>query len=128
MIKLLFIFATSCLLYGHSFNKTEKLTTRYAYVRHIEMDKTAEGNDRFVHVVSDVVPFTCEIGENNIEQQFMKHYDAFEKTKTRDIAAIGECSAWIYRSQDEALSKRREYLASVNYRKRIISNFYISCK
>jgi hypothetical protein len=132
-----------------SVDKTKKAGTRYAFVVDVEYDWSFDKgpksdpygkrspetrlacSDCDVFIITDVIAYNCNISDNNIKYQFNDHYEAFERTKTRhrNINTTNLTYVWTYSSYDEAVSKRREYMAGQgSRRKRVISNFNIICK
>jgi 4-aminobutyrate aminotransferase-like enzyme len=116
-----------------SFNKPQAHThkTWYAYATGTERDKSlddAKGHG-YVDLTTNIVSYTCSHGHNEVARQFMKHYEAEEKTTHRDLEYNFPVSAWVYNSYDEALESRREWLAKANAKhKRRIEKFYVTCK
>ena len=114
-------------------NKTATLGVRYAFVTDTERDKTLDEDSKngYVNITTNIVSVECNIGTNAIESQYIKHYNAEERTQTRDRAFIGSSgitSVWIYNSYDEALASRRDWLAKKgNEHKRRIEHFYVTC-
>lgn len=113
--------------------KTETSGVRYAFITDTERDKTLDedGKNGYINITTNIASVDCNIGTNTIESQYIKHYDAEERTENRDrafIGASGITSAWIYDSFDEALASRRDWLAKKgSERKRRINYFYVSC-
>lgn len=119
-----------------SFNNTQKSiigNTQYAFVTDTEHDKAydEDGKNGYVNITTNIVYVDCNLGKNAIESQYIKHYEAEEKTQNRDRAFIGSpsiTSAWIYDNYDEALASRRDWLAKKgNEHKRRINYFYVTC-
>ncbi len=137
-----FIFLT-ILCTSFSVDKTKKAGTRYAFVVDVEYDWAYDKGPKSVpetrivcsycevYIFTDVIAYNCNISDNNIKYQFNDHYEAFERTKTRhrNMNTTYLTYVWTYSSYDEAVSKRREYMAREgSKRKRVISNFNIICK
>lgn len=114
-------------------NKTEITGVRYAFVTDTERDKAYDEEDRngYVNITTNIVSINCNIGTNAIESQYIKHYEAEERTQNRDRAFIGMSgitTACIYNSYDEALASRRDWLAKKgNEHKRRINYFHVTC-
>ena len=131
MKKLILLF--SLIIVFTSFTRKENTATRYAFITDTEHDKAydEDGKNGYVNITTNIVFVDCNIGTNAIESQYIKHYEAEEKTQNRERAFIGSpgiTSAWIYNSYDEAVASRRNWLAKKgNERKRIIKHFYITC-
>lgn len=134
MKKLLILLLLTLVL--TSFNNKQKNiigNTRYAFVTDTEHDKAYEEDDKngYVNITTNIVAVDCNLGTNAIEGQYIKHYEAEERTQDRDRAFIGSAgitSAWIYNSYDEAFASRRDWLANKgNERKRRIEHFYVTC-
>ncbi len=106
---------------------------RYAFVTDTERDKTLDEDSKngYVNITTNIVSVECNIGTNAIESQYIKHYNAEERTQNRDRAFIGSSgimSAFIYNTYDEALASRRDWLAKKgNEHKRRIEHFYVTC-
>jgi len=115
-----------------SFNSMQE-NTRYAFITDTEHDKAYDeaGKNGYVNITTNIVAVDCNLGTNAIEGQYIKHYEAEERTQDRDRAFVGSSgitSAWIYNSYDEALASRRDWLANKGTeRKRRIEHFYITC-
>ena len=118
---------------GFTNNKPAITNTRYAFVTDTERDKTLDEDSKngYVNITTNIVSVECNIGTNAIESQYIKHYNAEERTQTRDRAFIGSSgitSAFIYNTYDEALASRRDWLAKKgNEHKRRIEHFYVTC-
>lgn len=114
-------------------NKTETVGVHYAFITDTERDKTLDEDSKngYVNITTNIVSVNCNIGTNTVERQYIKHYEAEERTQNRDRAFIGTSgitSAWIYDSYDEALASRRDWLAKKgDERKRRINYFYVTC-
>lgn len=114
--------------------KTATSGVRYAFITDTERDKALDEDTKngYVNITTNIASVDCNIGTNAIESQYIKHYEAEEKTQNRDRAFIGESgitTAWIYNSYDEALASRRDWLAKQSYEhKRRIEYYYITCK
>lgn len=136
MKKLTTLLLLSVTLVITSFTTTNKSKTagvRYAFVTDTERDKTLDEDSKngYVNITTNIVSVECNIGTNAIESQYIKHYNAEERTQTRERAFIGSSgitSAWIYNSYDEALASRRDWLAKKGTEhKRRIEHFYVTC-
>lgn len=136
MRKLITLLLLSVTLVITSFTTTNKTATagvRYAFITDTERDKAYDEEDRngYVNITTNIVSIDCNIGTNAVESQYIKHYEAEERTENRDRAFIGVSgitSAWIYDSYDEALESRRDWLAKQSYEhKRRINYFYVTC-
>jgi len=136
MKKLTTLFLLSVTLVITSFTINNKAATagvRYAFVTDTERDKALDedGKNGYVNITTNIVSVECNIGTNAIESQYIKHYEAEERTQNRDRAFIGTpgiTSAWIYDSYDKALASRRDWLAKKgNEHKRRINYFYVTC-
>lgn len=119
-----------------SFNSIPKSidsNTKYAFITDTEHDKAYDEDDKngYVNITTNIVAIDCNLGTNAIEGQYIKHYNAEEKTQDRNRAFIGSAgitNAWIYNSYDEAFASRRDWLAKKgNERKRRIEYFYLTC-
>jgi hypothetical protein len=114
-------------------NKTATAGVRYAFVTDTERDKTLDEDSKngYVNITTNIVSIDCNIGTNAIKSQYIKHYEAEERTQNRERAFIGTSgitTAWIYDSYDEALASRRDWLAKKgNEHKRRIEYFYVTC-
>ncbi len=131
MKNLVFLLMLTLVSMGFTSKKMETPpATRYAFVTDLEHDKSYDqpGKAGIVSLTSEVVSYSCDITDNNIKYQYIDHYNAYEKTGTKN--RWGETtSVWTYSSYDEAVSKRRERVAkTTNANKRTVYNFYISCK
>lgn len=115
-------------------NKTVRQPVKnyYAFVISTEWDKRYDepGNNGYVDLTTEVVSFNCEKSESTIKYQFLEHYRAEEQRNDRSVAFDGNTtSAWVYNTYDEAVASRRKSMAKQgSQRKRIIRNFYITCK
>ena len=113
-------------------NKSKTAGVRYAFVTDTERDKTLddESKNGYVNITTNIASVDCNLGTNALESQYIKNYNAEERTQNRDRAFIGSSgimSAWIYNSYDEALASRRDWLAKKgNEHKRRIENFYVT--
>lgn len=131
--RILLLFLTLVLTSFNSNNKTVITGARYAFITDTEHDKAydEDGKNGYVNITTNIVYVDCNLGTNAIESQYIKHYEAEERTQDRERAFIGSSgitTAWIYDSYDEALASRRDWLAKKgNERKRIIKHFYITC-
>ncbi|TVZ59288.1 hypothetical protein NA63_1816 [Flavobacteriaceae bacterium MAR_2010_105] len=118
-----------------SFTKTqnENTITHYAFVTDTEHDKAYDEDSKngYVNIATNIVSINCELSKNTIENQYIKHYEAEERTSNRDRAFIGSpgiTSVWIYNSYDEAVASRRDWLAKKgSEQKRTIKYFYVTC-
>jgi len=112
--------------------ETKLVKTQYAFVISTEWDKRYDepGNNGYVDLTTEVVSFDCEKSESSIKYQFLEHYRAEEERSNRSVAFDGNTSyAWIYNTYNEAVASRRKSMAKQeSKRKRIIRNFYITCK
>ncbi len=133
MKKLILLLTLTLALTSFTNNKPQAAATRYAFVTDMEHDKSLdeEGNNGYVNLTTNVVSINCAISENNIKYQYIDHYNAQEKTNSRERAFIGSSgitSVWIYNTYDEAVASRRNWLAEKGIeRKRTINNFYATC-
>lgn len=134
MKKLILLFLLTLVL--TSFNSRQKsviVNTRYAFITDTEHDQAyyEDGKNGYVNITTNIVAVDCNLGTNAIEGQYIKHYEAEERTQDRDRAFIGSSgitSAWIYNSYDEAVASRRDWLANKGTeRKRRIEHFYVTC-
>jgi hypothetical protein len=107
--------------------------TRYAFVTSIEWDTRYDepGQNGYVDITTGIVAYNCNISENNIRHQFIEFYRGEIASRRKSLAFNATTTAvWSYATYDEALTSRREWLAS-RYRstyKRRIENFEVSCK
>lgn len=107
--------------------------TTYAFVTDTEHDKAYDEPTKngYVNITTNIVTISCNVSENTIKYQYIDHYNAEEKTGSRDRAFIGTSGitrVWIYDSYDEAVASRRDWLAKKgNERKRGIIKFYVTC-
>ncbi len=113
--------------------KTETSGVRYAFITDTERDKAYDEptNNGYVDITTNIVTIYCDARPVAIENQYIKHYDAEEKTANRDRAFIGTAgitTAWVYNTYDEALASRRDWLAksSAKYKRRV-DKFYVTC-
>lgn len=134
VVSFCLVLAASGLLSGFSIGKTKiNAQTKYAFVTDTERDKAydTDENNGYVNITTNIVSVDCNIGTNDVESQYIQHYEAEERTQNRDRAFIGTSgitTAWIYDSYDEALASRRDWLAKKgNERKRRIDYFYVTC-
>lgn len=134
MKKLLILLLLTLIL--TSFNSRQNSVsenTRYAFITDTEHDKAYDEDDKngYVNITTNIVAVDCNLGTNAIEGQYIKHYEAEERTQDRDRAFVGSSGitrAWIYNTYDEALASRRDWLANKgSERKRRIENFYVTC-
>lgn len=115
-------------------NKTEHkpAKTYYAFVISTEWDKRYDepGNNGYVDLTTEVISFNCEKSESTVKNQFLEHYRAEEERENRSVAFNGSTTyAWIYNTYDEAIASRRKSMAKQESKhKRIIRNFYVTCK
>lgn len=130
---ILFLFVINALTGFTTNSKPQKTTVYYAFVTDMEHDKSYDepGNNGYVNLATNIVTINCAISENNIKYQYIDHYNAQEKTSTRErafIGASGITSVWVYNTYDEALASRRDWLAKKgSERKRTIDHFYATC-
>lgn len=134
IVSLCLVLAAGGLLSGFSSVKTKiNAQTKYAFITDTERDKALDENSKngYVNITTNIVSINCSIGTNAVESQYIKHYEAEERTQNRDRAFIGVSgitSAWIYDSYDEALESRRDWLAKKgDEHKRRINYFYVTC-
>lgn len=133
MKNLIFLLLLTLALTSFTNNKPKTVATRYAFVTDMEHDKSYDepGNNGYVNLATNIVTINCAISENNIKYQYIDHYNAQEKTNTRERAFIGSSgitSVWVYNTYDEALASRRDWLAKKgSERKRTIIHFYATC-
>lgn len=114
--------------------KTVTSGTRYAFVTDLEHDKSFDeyGQNGYVIITTNIVSIDCDIEKYWVASQYMDHYEAEERTKSRErafIGASGITNAWIYDTHDEALESRRNWLVKDgDKRKRRIEHFFVTCK
>lgn len=103
----------------------------FIYITDTEWDKAYDepGKNGYVNLVTDIITVNCEMSDRNAVSQYIDHYNAQERTKTRD-RVFNVTNAWSYRTYDEAYRKRREWMAKFNQndRKRTIAHLYLTCK
>lgn len=115
-------------------HKTVTSGTRYAFVTDLEFDKAFDepGITGVVTITTNIVNIDCDLEKYEVASQYMDHYEAEERTKSRERAfrgASGITNAWIYDTHDEALESRRNWLAKDGDKhKRRIEHFYVTCK
>ena len=113
--------------------KTANNKVTYAFVTDIERDKAYDEptNNGYVSITTNIVTIYCDARPVAIENQYIQHYDAEEKTANRDRAFIGTAgitTAWVYNTYDEALASRRDWLAKSSAKnKRRVYKFYVTC-
>jgi hypothetical protein len=113
---------------------TSIYAVRYAFVTDTEHDKAYDEEDRngYVHITTNIVTLNCNLSANQVKYQYIDHYNAEEKTQTRERAFLGFSgitNVWVYDTYDEALASRRDWLAKKgNEHKRRINYFYVTCK
>ncbi len=134
-ISIILFLSVTLALTSFTINKSKTVAARYAFVTDMERDKSIYEPDNngngYLNLSTNIVTINCDISENNIKYQYIDHYNAQEKTNTRERAFIGSSgitSVWVYNTYDEALASRRDWLAKKgSERKRTIIHFYATC-
>ena len=125
-MKQLLSLGTLCILLLSFKNETNvnKQQTKYAYVTALEHFRDVDKQSRMLYTT--VVEVRCNHGHNAVASQFLDYYNA--ELSSKESYLSNNTYANVYDSYDEAVSKRRSSMAKESLEKKIVSNFYVTCK